>query len=251
MSGDRLARVLTGLTVCAVAVFAAIVSFSHIESLALAHGQPLAAARLLPLSVDGLILAASLVLLTEARAHREAPRLARAGLTLGVLATVLANVAYGARYGVVGAVISAWPAVSFIISTEILVGQMRRAGGIPSRKEASGTVAATVPEVEPATVPSAVPVDVPEIAPVAVPADGVPPTPVTVPRTVTSGRAWGRASKRSARTPERVFAAEIERGELPSLRAVKSRMSCGTDRARLILSDLQTVVAGQEATADV
>ena len=233
---------LTGLTVLAVAVFAAIVSFAHIESLALAHGQPVAAARLLPLSVDGLILAASLVLLTEARAHREAPRLARAGLALGVLATVLANVAYGARYGVVGAVISAWPAVSFIISTEILLGQMRRAGGIPSRKEASGTVAATVPGIEPVTVPSAVPVDVPEIAPVAVPVDGVPPAPVTVPRTVASGRARGRASKRKQTSPERVFAAEIERGELPSLRAIKTRAKCGTGRARVIRDQLSEVL---------
>jgi Protein of unknown function (DUF2637) len=112
----KLAQVLTGITVLAVAVFAAIVSFSHIEALALAHGQPVAAARLLPLSVDGLIVAASLSMLTEARAQREVPRLARAGLVLGVVATVLANVAFGARYGLVGAVISAWPAVSFVVS---------------------------------------------------------------------------------------------------------------------------------------
>ena len=41
------------------------------------------AARLLPLSVDGLILAASLVLLHEARNDRDAPGLARLMLWLG------------------------------------------------------------------------------------------------------------------------------------------------------------------------
>ena len=41
------------------------------------HGQDGTAARLLPLSVDGLILAASLVLLHEARNDRDAPALAR------------------------------------------------------------------------------------------------------------------------------------------------------------------------------
>jgi hypothetical protein len=52
--------------VCAVAAFAAVVSYSHIYGLGRAHGQDGTAARLLPLSVDGLILAASLVLLHEA-----------------------------------------------------------------------------------------------------------------------------------------------------------------------------------------
>ena len=46
------------------------------------------AARLLPLSVDGLILAASLVLLHEARNDRDAPRLARFMLWLGIAATI-------------------------------------------------------------------------------------------------------------------------------------------------------------------
>jgi hypothetical protein len=49
---------------------------SHIYDLGRAHGQDGSPARLLPLSVD-LILAASLVLLHEARNGRDAPRLAR------------------------------------------------------------------------------------------------------------------------------------------------------------------------------
>ena len=84
MTGDRVIRFTTAAVVCAVAAFAAVVSYSHIYGLGRAHGQDGTAARLLPLSVDGLILAASLVLLHEARNDRDAPRLARFMLWLGI-----------------------------------------------------------------------------------------------------------------------------------------------------------------------
>ena len=132
-------RFATAAVVCAVAAFAAVVSYSHIYGLGRAHGQDGTAARLLPLSVDGLILAASLVLLHEARNDRDAPRLARFMLWLGIAATIGANIAYGAGYGLLGALISAWPAVAFIGSVEIAMQQVRRA-------RAPGA-AATVPEV--------------------------------------------------------------------------------------------------------
>jgi len=53
-------------------------------------------------------------------------------LWLGIAATVGANIAYGAGYGLLGALISAWPAVAFIGSVEIAVQQVTagtRAGG--------------------------------------------------------------------------------------------------------------------------
>ena len=127
MSGDRVIRFATAAVVCAVAVFAAVISYSHIYGLGRAHGQDGTAARLLPLSVDGLILAASLVLLHEARNGRDAPRLARLMLWLGIGATIGANIAYGAGYGLLGALISAWPAVAFVGSVEIAMQQVRRA----------------------------------------------------------------------------------------------------------------------------
>ena len=70
-------RLATAVVACAVAAFAAVVSYSHIYRLGRAHGHDGTVARLLPLNVDGLILAASLVLLHEARNDRDAPRLAR------------------------------------------------------------------------------------------------------------------------------------------------------------------------------
>lgn len=140
VNGDRVIRFATAAVVCAVAAFAAVVSYSHIYGLGRAHGQDGTAARLLPLSVDGLILAASLVLLHEARNSRDAPRLARLMLWLGIGATVGTNIAFGAGYGLLGALISAWPAVAFIGSVEIAMQQVRR-----TRAPHAAAIVPTVP----------------------------------------------------------------------------------------------------------
>lgn len=124
--GDRFIRFATAAVVCAVAGFAAIVSYSHIYDLGRSRGQAGTAARLPPLSVDGLILAPSLVLLHEARNGRVAPGLARVMLWLGIAATAGANITFGARFELLGAVISAWPAVAFIGAVEIVMQQVRR-----------------------------------------------------------------------------------------------------------------------------
>ena len=137
MTGDRVIRFTTAAVVCAVAAFAAVVTYSHIYGLGRAHGQDGTAARLLPLSVDGLILAASLVLLHEARNDRDAPALARLMLWLGIGATIGANIAYGAGYGLLGALISAWPAVAFIGAVEIAMQQVRRARAAHDHQRAS------------------------------------------------------------------------------------------------------------------
>jgi Protein of unknown function (DUF2637) len=246
VNGEGCARVLTGLAVLAVAVVAGIVSFTHIETLALAHGYALGTARLLPVSVDGLIVAASLACLTEARTRGEASRLSRAGLVLGILATLAANVAAGAHFGITGAVVNAWPAIAFIVASEILLRMPRAARDLPSAEGAAATVAAealpapaTVLEVVADTVPAAVLEDVPETKA----ARTVPPVSEKHARAAASGRSRVTGVK----TPEKVFAAEIEAGRLPSLRAIKAAMHVGTDRARVIRTDLAATI--QEAAS--
>jgi len=244
VNGEKVARVLAGLAV-AVAVVAGIVSFTHIEALALAHGYALGTARLLPVSVDGLIVAASLSCLTEARARGGASRWSRAGLALGIMATLAANVAVGAHFGIIGMLVHAWPAVAFIMASEILLRMIRATGTVPSAGGAAGTVAEPEPAVpgEVARVVPPVPPSVPLVIPAAVPVpvDGVPAVPGKRARTVASGRT--PAARQQA--PEKVFAAELAAGELPSLRAIKERMHVGTDRARVIHAGLASLV--QEA----
>lgn len=131
LAADSMILRATAAVMAAVAVFAAVVSYSHIYWLGYTHGQQGTDGRLLPLSVDGLILAASLVMLHEARSGRRPGLLAWGMLGLGVAATVGANVEYGLRYGVLGAIISAWPALAFIGTVEMVMGMIRRTRGTP------------------------------------------------------------------------------------------------------------------------
>jgi len=124
---DRFIRITTSVVVLAVAAFAAAVSFGHIFDLAHHHGQDVLASSLLPLSVDGTVLASSLVMLHAAKQKLSTPHLARFMLALGVAATVACNVVYGLPYGPLGALLSAWPAVAFIGSAEMAIGMVRSA----------------------------------------------------------------------------------------------------------------------------
>jgi multisubunit Na+/H+ antiporter MnhB subunit len=109
---DRLIRITTALAVVAVAVVAAIISYQHAYELVRSHGEPGATARLLRFTVDGLIWAASMVVLDASRRNRPVPWLAAWSLGTGIVATVGANLAHGVGHGPVGALVSAWPALA-------------------------------------------------------------------------------------------------------------------------------------------
>ena len=129
MTGDTAIRRLTAAAVLLVAAIAAVVSFVHIEHLAVTHGQAVLASVLLPLSIDGTVAAASLVMLRAARAGLGTPWLARFMLGLAVAATLACNIGYGLPYGLPGALISGWPAVAFIGCAEMAIGMVRRTRG--------------------------------------------------------------------------------------------------------------------------
>jgi hypothetical protein len=140
VSGDSAIRRLTAAAVLLVAAIAAVVSFVHIEHLAVTHGQAMLASVLLPLSIDGTVAAASLVMLRAARAGLGTPWLARFMLGLAVAATLACNIGYGLPYGLPGALISGWPAVAFIGCAEMAIGMVRR-----TRQADPGTVPSSVP----------------------------------------------------------------------------------------------------------
>ncbi|MGO9293573.1 MAG: hypothetical protein ACLP52_06765 [Streptosporangiaceae bacterium] len=95
------------------------IRFSTSASCAAVSGLSGTAARLLPLSAGGLVLAAGLVLLHAARGQVPAPPLARCCRWPGIAAAVAANVLYGLPFGLVGALVWAWPAVAFTGSAEM------------------------------------------------------------------------------------------------------------------------------------
>jgi len=92
---DRVIRWSTAFAVLGVAAVAAVASYEHAYDLVLAHGEAGWTARLIPLTVDGLIYASSMVMLDSARRKTPVPALARWLLGLGIAATLAANVAHG------------------------------------------------------------------------------------------------------------------------------------------------------------
>jgi len=64
-------------------------------------------AHLIPLTVDGLIWASSMVLLDSARRGARMPALSRWLLGVGIVATLAANVAHGLGHGLIGAAVAA------------------------------------------------------------------------------------------------------------------------------------------------
>jgi Protein of unknown function (DUF2637) len=142
MTGDRGIRRLTAAAVLLVAAIAALVSFIHIEHLAITHGQTQLAAWLLPVSVDGTVGAASLSMLWAARSGLSTPWLSRCMLTLGVLATLAANIGYGAPHGLSGELLSGWPAVAFVGSVEMVLAMVRRARATSAPSTVPGVLAA-------------------------------------------------------------------------------------------------------------
>ncbi|MEU8340289.1 DUF2637 domain-containing protein [Spirillospora sp. NPDC048832] len=124
---DRLIRITTALAVVAVAAVAAVISYRHAYELVHSHGESGPTARLVPFTVDGLIWAASMVILDASRRKQPAPSLAKWSLAVGIAATLGANVAHGASHGPIGAIVSAWPALALVGSFELLMTLTRAA----------------------------------------------------------------------------------------------------------------------------
>jgi hypothetical protein len=194
-STDQAIRTATGGVVLAVGGFAGAVSYSHIYDLARQHGQNITDARLLPLSVDGLIVAASFLILHEARACRDVPKLAGWMLAVGVITTVLANIAYGVKGGAYDAIVSAWPAVSFLGCAEMLTYLLRVSRTRRAPAARSAPVLTSVPDRVPPAVPA------------------------------------GPGPSAPGRTLEDEFAAEIAAGRIPGVKQIQRRMGGGQDTA--------------------
>jgi Protein of unknown function (DUF2637) len=118
---------VTTAAVLAVALVAAVASYEHMRALAALAGEDWRA-WLLPVSVDGLAVAASMTMLVRRRAGLAAGALAWAALLLGLGASLAANVA-AAEATVVGRLVAAWPPLGLLLSYELLMQQVKARGG--------------------------------------------------------------------------------------------------------------------------
>src|SRR6266516_4454331 len=120
------------------ALIAGTVSYLHMHVLVELHRQPGWVAALTPLSVDGMIVAASTTLLADSRAGERGGALPWALLVTGSVASLAANVAV-AEPTATGRVIAAWPSFALIGSYELLMRQVRRAAGAGSCSQKLGS----------------------------------------------------------------------------------------------------------------
>ncbi|MBV2364673.1 DUF2637 domain-containing protein [Streptomonospora sp. NEAU-YY374] len=133
MSSPAWSRWITMTTVLLLAAIAAVVSYAHMFELALRHGEPAWRAGLFPLSVDGMIVAASMALPADARQGGREGVLPWALLVVGSAASLAANVAV-ADPTLWSRVIHAWPSFALMGAYELLMRHLRVAAG---REEAA------------------------------------------------------------------------------------------------------------------
>jgi hypothetical protein len=124
-NSDKRATRIAALGVAVVAVTAAIISFSHVHSVAIRTGETELTSWLLPISIDGAVVAAVSVLLADSRAGRRPRPLTWLLLALGLLSSLAANVAAAEPTGT-ARVVAAWPPLALVLGIEVLAGLARR-----------------------------------------------------------------------------------------------------------------------------
>lgn len=139
MNGTRLAR---NVSAGAVAGIAAWSSWSHMVHVALRYGERAEVAYVLPLSVDGMLVVATVAMADDKRCGRTVRLSARVAFLAGVVASVAANIA-AAQPSVGARIVAGWPALALLLVVEILSRSGRRL-----------TVAGPVAVETPATVPA-------------------------------------------------------------------------------------------------
>lgn len=231
----RISRWATGAVVGAVAAITGTISYTHIYDLTRALHQSALTACLMPVAIDGLIIVGSVVLL------KSGSRLGWLGVGPGLALSVFANVESGIRFGWLSAVWAGIPALSFFLATFIFERWLR---------SQAAAVSMDVPGSVPGPVTGETAEDVPGITVETietVPASTVLPAREARSRTVAARPGPARIDARRKADPVKVFAAELAAGQLPSLREIKVRAHCGTDKARAIRAELAELTSAPRA----
>lgn len=135
-------RYITAASVIVVGLVAAIVSYSHMVNLGLSPqvGEGWRS-WLIPISIDGLIVAASMVLVTRHRAGLAGGGLAWGALGVGVAASIGANMA-DASGSITSILYAGWAPIALAVAFELLLIQRRASA---SAKTESAPVIADTP----------------------------------------------------------------------------------------------------------
>jgi hypothetical protein len=159
-SASPVLRYTTTVAVIVVGLIAAVVSYSHMVSLGIRVGEDWRS-YLIPFSIDGLMVAASMVLVTRRRAGLPASGLAWGALGVGVLASLATNMA-DATGSMTAILYAGWAPVALAVGFELLLLQRRAetpAQDQNPRENAPAVVA--VPVVEAVRAPA----DTPAVSP--------------------------------------------------------------------------------------
>ena len=210
-SNDATTRKVTTGIVLAVGLFAGGDSYAHIYQLARTHGQDVISAALLPLAGDGVIAAASSVMLAASRNGRDIPVRARLLLLSGIVATITANVAYGLPHGRTDALLSIWPVAAYVGCMELLTWMRQHLAVQPKARAVASSAASQRPGTDA-------------------------PGELTVRR------------ERETRQPvsDLLRAAETafpDRTKLPTLRAIQGKLRVGQPKAQEIKAHLASIAA--------
>ena len=122
MNLTRFARNTSAAVVAGIAGYA---SYWHQVAVAIRAGERAEIAHVIPLSVDGMLVVASIVMVDDRQMGRKPRWSARIAFLVGTVATVGANVA-GAHPTVLGRTVAAWPALALLLVVEMLSRKGRR-----------------------------------------------------------------------------------------------------------------------------
>lgn len=112
-----------------------ITSYQHIYDEGLRYGEYGVDARLMPIGIDGALLALGLANVFAARFERN-HWLLRAALAFSVGGTVLVNGAYGARWGMTGGLLGVWSPIALFITVESGLFMFRVAADVVAEAQA-------------------------------------------------------------------------------------------------------------------
>lgn len=130
---DTCIRVTAGVTVADLAGIAGAISYSHGRELAAAHGETGWQGHAFPLSVDGIEIVASLVLLAHRRTGEHSGWLPWAAFAAGTTASLAANVA-AAGADLIGRVVAGCPAFALLVAVKLLSGILEHRRDVDPRR---------------------------------------------------------------------------------------------------------------------